>query len=258
MTFHRVILLFLRAVIATLLLITAAACTAAPDFTGEPAPETAGEAPDGEGSQQVEPTTGVNPEEPGTPGPSQPAVPETRRLTLEWPPTIRVGDSDVVQLTLEVDDLGNITPTAVFEGHELHGENVQIPNVYETHNVVAQARLDMAGVEVEPGEEISVPLRPGTSASFIWSVRPVDVGRYRGTVWLHLNFVPLEPGGQESRIPVTAQLIDIQAINFLGLGGTPARVLGGIGALAGSMISLDSLLPWVLGRIRRRRKPSTK
>ena len=42
----------------------------------------------------------------------QPALPERRRLTLEFPPQIRAGDSDVVRLTLEVDDLGSITPTA--------------------------------------------------------------------------------------------------------------------------------------------------
>src|SRR5512141_3105383 len=40
---------------------------------------------------------------------AQPAMPERRRLTLEVPPEIRAGDSDVVRLTLEVDDLGNIT-----------------------------------------------------------------------------------------------------------------------------------------------------
>src|SRR5688572_23526250 len=47
-----------------------------------------------------------------------PAVPETRRLTLEYPPKMRAGvESSIVRLTLEVDDLGNITPTAQFEGN---------------------------------------------------------------------------------------------------------------------------------------------
>jgi hypothetical protein len=30
---------------------------------------------------------------------------------------MRAGDSDIVRLTLEVDDLGNITPTAEIEGN---------------------------------------------------------------------------------------------------------------------------------------------
>jgi hypothetical protein len=37
---------------------------------------------------------------------AQPAIPERRRLTVEFPPQIRAGDSDLVRLTLEVDDLG--------------------------------------------------------------------------------------------------------------------------------------------------------
>ena len=78
----------------------------------------------------------------------QPAIPESRRLTLEYPPNIRVGDSDVIRLTLEVDTLGNITPTAEVQGNILSGKIVQIPNVYDTHNVFAEARFDVAGPNV--------------------------------------------------------------------------------------------------------------
>src|SRR5688572_24610360 len=52
----------------------------------------------------------------------QPALPERRRLTLEYPPKIRAGDSDVVRLTLEVDDLGNLTPTAQIGGNTTTGK----------------------------------------------------------------------------------------------------------------------------------------
>src|SRR5574338_960425 len=42
-----------------------------------------------------------------------PALPEYRRLTLEYPPVIKLGSgSDVIILTLDVDAQGNITPTA--------------------------------------------------------------------------------------------------------------------------------------------------
>src|SRR5215475_13076124 len=41
-----------------------------------------------------------------------PAIPERRELTLEYPPKIRAGDSDIVRLTLEVNEHGDITPTA--------------------------------------------------------------------------------------------------------------------------------------------------
>ena len=75
---------------------------------------------------------------------AQPAIPERRRLTLEFPPQIRAGDSDRVRLTLEVDDLGNLTPTAEFAGNVVKGEVIEIPNLYESHQVIAEARFDIA------------------------------------------------------------------------------------------------------------------
>src|SRR5512140_2889765 len=84
----------------------------------------------------VQPADGNQPtQEPALPAPP-PAIPETRRVTLEYPPHIRQGDSDTVRLTLEVDNLGNVTPTAEIQGNTVKGQTVQIPNLYETHNVI--------------------------------------------------------------------------------------------------------------------------
>src|SRR5215207_732712 len=153
---------------------------------------------------------------------SPPVLPERRRLTLEFPPQLRAGDSDLVRLTLEVDDLGNITPTAELDGHVVTGEVIEIPNLYETHHVVAEARLDLAGVEVRPIELISAPLAQGQTAVFYWSVRPGEVGVYRGTIWLYLRFVD-KSNGEESRKTVSAQIVEIEAVNLLGLSANFAR-----------------------------------
>ena len=167
----------------------------------------------------------------------QPAINEARRLTLEFPPTIRAGDSDIVRLTLEVDDLGNITPTAQFDDNVVTGEIVQIPNLYESHHVVAESRFDIAGVEVRPTELVSVPLAPGQSATFSWSVRPPDVGVYRGTIWLYLRFVD-KVNGEESRTTVSAQIVEIKSVNFLGFSGSFARTTGLIGSVIGTIIGI--------------------
>ncbi|HSG43638.1 MAG TPA: hypothetical protein VLA72_10835, partial [Anaerolineales bacterium] len=74
------------------------------------------------------------------PATAVPTIPERRRLTLEYPRYMRAGDSDVVRLTLEVDDLGNIVPTAEIDGNVVTGEVVEIPNLYLTHHVVAEAK----------------------------------------------------------------------------------------------------------------------
>jgi hypothetical protein len=183
-------------------------------------------------------------------GTAQPAIPERRRLTLEFPPQIRAGDSDLVRLTLEVDDLGNLTPTAEIGGNVTEGQVVEVPNLYESHHVIAEARFDMAGMEVRPADLVSEPLAPGNSVTFRWSVRPQDVGLYRGTIWLYLRFVDKQTG-EESQKTVSAQLVEIEAVNFLGLSGEFARTTGIIGSVVGTIIGfpfLEDILKFILKR----------
>jgi hypothetical protein len=183
----------------------------------------------------------------------QPAINESRRLTLEFPPQIRVGEGEVIRLTLEVDTLGNLTPTAVFEGDTVRGEVVTIPNLYETHNVTAEARLDLAGMDVKPADLISEPLSPGQSVTFYWSIRPREVGVYRGTVWLYLRFVN-KSNGEESRKAVSAQLVEIDAVNLLGLPLGLVRGAGALGSFVGGVLGFPFLKDIVKFILRRRKK----
>ncbi len=193
------------------------------------------------------------PEASGGEGEPQPAIPESRRLTLEFPPVMRTGNSTRIRLQLEVDDRGNITPTAVVEGNEVKGEVVEIPNLYETHQVIAEARLDMAGMEVQPPGTISEPLAQGQAATFYWSVRPNKSGKYEGTVWLHLRFVP-KGGGEESRIPVSVQFLEIKSTSFLGfINGNMARGVGALGSVLGGVLGfpfVDDILKWFWRKLR--------
>lgn len=195
--------------------------------------------PDVEGSEPTAPLPSVFPT--SLPASTlQPAINEARRLTLEFPPTIRAGDSDIVRLTLEVDELGNITPTAQFEGNVVTGEVIQFPDLYESHHVVAESRFDIAGVEIRPTDLINIPLAKGQTATFIWSVRPPDVGSYRGTIWLYLRFVD-KLNGEESRLTVSAQIVEIEAVNLVGLSGSAARTAGFIGSIVGTVIGFPFL-----------------
>ena len=195
-------------------------------------------------------------EQPGLPIPPAPppAIPEARRVTVEYPSKIRAGDSDVVRLTLEVDTLGNVTPTAEVQGNVVGGQVVQIPNLYKTHNVIAEATLDLAGVDVRPGEAISEPLLPGQSVTFYWSVRPASAGTYRGTAWLFLRFVD-KVTKEESRKAVSAQTIQITAANFFGLTGNFARAAGGVGSVVGAVLGfpfIDDFFKFLWSRFKRK------
>jgi hypothetical protein len=164
-----------------------------------------------------------------------PAIPERRLLTLEFPPKIRAGDSDIVRLTLEIDKSGNITPTAVIQGNVVTGNRIEIPNLYETHYVIAEARFDMAGVQISPADLSSQTLSPGQSVMFFWSVRPTEMGVYRGTVWLFLRFVD-KVSAAESQKAVSAQTVEIEAVNFLGVSANMARSVGALGSVVGAVV----------------------
>jgi hypothetical protein len=177
-----------------------------------------------------------------------PALPERRRLTIEFPPRMRAGDSDVVRLTLEVDELGNVTPTAQIGGNVITGEVVEIPNLYESHQVIAETRFDIAGLEIRPAELVSEPLSPGSSVTFYWSIRPPEVGDYRGTIWLYLRFVD-KLNGAESRKTVSAQIVEIEAVNFLGLSANFVRTTGIVGSVVGTVIGfpfLEDIVKFIL------------
>lgn len=201
------------------------------------------------------PTIGIEiPTSVGVPEEPKPVIPESRLLTFEYPPELRKGDSTRIRLTLEVDDRGNIIPTAEIEGNVVTGEIVEIPNLYDTHLVIAEAQLYLAGMEVQPPGIISENMLPGQSVTFYWIVRPEDAGDYEGMAWLHLRLVPRD-GGEETRIPISVQFLEIEVKSLFGfMSGSAARGVGALGSVVGSILGfpfVDDLIKWLLGRIRR-------
>ena len=201
------------------------------------------------------PTSVVSTSQPSINSTAQPAIPERRYLALEYPPRIRAGDSDIVRLTLNMDDAGNITPTAVIEGNVVTGEVIEIPNLYETHHVVVEASFDIAGVQVSPPDLSSQTLAPGQAVMFFWSIRPAEVGTYRGTVWLFLRFVD-KVSGEERRKAVSAQLVEIEAVNLFGVPAGVVRTVGGVGSVVGAVVGFPFFEDIVKFLFKKRKKQS--
>lgn len=188
--------------------------------------------------------------------PVSPAVPERRLLSLDYPAFVRLGDAERVYLTLEVDAQGNLTPTARAGGNVVQGEVIEIPNVYDTHHLWAEARLDLAGVMVKPADIVSETMFPGQAITFYWSIQPQAVGNYKGTVWLYLRFIP-KNGGPESRRALSAQLIEIEAVTFYGLKADAARWLGLAGTTLSAVVGFPffkDIVKWLFSRRKKRRR----
>lgn len=169
-----------------------------------------------------------------------PQLLERRLVVLEWPPRIRVGDGDRLRLTLMVDSQGRITPSVETAGHQVSGQPVTIPDLYDTHNLLIETRLDLAGVAVEPQGVVSQPMLSGQPLSFYWSIRPADVGQLRGTLWIFLVMVPKD-GSPVQRQTLLAPPVDIEAISVLGLPASVARWGGVAGASLSAVLGFPFL-----------------
>jgi hypothetical protein len=169
-----------------------------------------------------------------------PQLVERRLVVMEWPPRIRVGDGDRLRLTLLVDSQGHITPTVETAGHQVSGQEITIPDLYDTDNLVVEARLDLAGVPVEPQGVVSQPMLRGQPLTFYWSIRPEDIGILRGTLWVYLVMVPRD-GSPVQRQPLLALPVNIEAISVLGVPANVARWGGVVGASLSAVLGFPFL-----------------
>ena len=181
-------------------------------------------------------------------GAAQAALPEKRALTLVFPPKIRAGDTGVVRLILGVETAGNLIPTA-----ENGGEAAGRASLYETHKVIAESRFDIPGMDVRPTELISAPISQGQPAVFYWTLRPDAVGRYGGTIWLYIRTVD-RLTGQESRETISAQIVEIDSVRFLGLKANQVRILGMVGIVIGLLLSLPFFESRIISFTRKKTK----
>ena len=167
------------------------------------------------------------------------ALLEPRLLTLDWPTVIRLGDVATIRLTLMMDADRGLTVT------------VPLGDVYAGYNVITEAELDLPRLPVRPPGVVSQSLLPGQNITFSWSIRPGEVGRYSGTVWFTLRFVPSgQANSPESELPVAALPVEFEVLSLAGLTGGSARLLGTIGTFLGLLLALPFLLEG-LGRIRK-------
>jgi len=235
--------------------LAAAALTQMAEFT--PAPENTLSSPSGEitATPENKPNSSLTDIFSGDGFVKTPSyIPEQRRLTLEYPPRMKAKvESELVMLTLEVDDQANIIPTAAFQNDSVKSNVVDVPDLYDTHFVTAEAEFDMAGMTIDPPGIIFEPLLPGQSVTFTWSILPPETGQYKGKVWLRLNFVD-KVNGDKSRETISGQVIEIEAVDFFGLSANFTRTSGVVGSVIGTVLGIPFFDDIVKFLFKRRRK----
>ena len=161
-----------------------------------------------------------------------------RQLYLEWPFTVRVGDTGTIRFELEAAGTGL--------GTDADGDT--------SDRGLVQVRLDLLEVAAAPPGEVSEPLRPGRPAIFQWMVQPEKTGNYQGMLWIYSRPVTDEGKLAQNRDVLSAQRIAFRSVSLIGLSGPQARTLGVCGAVLGLLVAAETLLTG-FGRNRRKKTP---
>jgi len=153
---------------------------------------------------------------------------EERMLELSWPKSLRLGDDGTIRLTV------GLPASRVSQSQSR-------PAVYDAYNLVLQSQLDLPGVTRTPTGEVSQAMLPDQPVVFLWYLRPSNPGIFSGKVWLHLHFVR-RSGGQETRLLLAAQQVEVKVVTLLGMSGSQARLFGSLGLALGLFLVLEGLL----------------
>jgi hypothetical protein len=166
---------------------------------------------------------------------------EARLVELEWPRRLRLGDSDVVRLSLIPSEDGYTVRTD-FPEHATDLQPLQI-NRPGGFDLYAAARLEGVGFVISPSGEQAQYLPPDETLTWHWSLQPRLAGQQRLALILSLRWVP-SPGqaGLVRQNVIYSRGLDVQVASFFGLTRAQAMTGGIFGLLLGGGLFLLGLV----------------
>jgi hypothetical protein len=166
---------------------------------------------------------------------------EARVVELEWPASLRLGDSDIVRLALIPSGEG-YTVSTEFPEHQTQTQNLQVsrPGGYD---LFAIARLDGVGFNISPSGDQEQFLSVGEPASWRWTLSPRSHGQQRLAVTLSLLWRP-QPGtdGVPRQSVAYSKGLNVQVRSFFGLTRGQSMAGGFFGLVVGMGMSLFALV----------------
>jgi hypothetical protein len=177
---------------------------------------------------------------PLAPAPPVPAI-EERIAEVEWPASMRVGDSDVIRLSLFPVEEGYVAVPEI-EGHEVAPTVVPMQVTRPGYTGYVVASLSAAGLEAEragPAEQLLVPGQPN---AWRWTISPDGAGSYRVVVDLSVRWEPEADSGMPGPFEeaVWSRILTVEAHAVLGLSGKQTDWMG----VGGSALGVVSSVPF--------------
>ena len=165
---------------------------------------------------------------------------EGRVVELEWPSQMRLGDSEIIRISLIPSQHG-YTITTEFSEHQTltNTVDVQRPTGYD---IYAIGRLDAIGFDSSPASEQTLALPVDMPIHMRWTLSPHTAGQHRVATSLTLRWIPTEDNlGQSSEKMIFSKGLTINVIALLGMTTTQAITTGIMGLLAGSGLGMVAM-----------------
>jgi hypothetical protein len=170
---------------------------------------------------------------------------ETRVVELEWPPEMRLGESDLVRIAL-IPSYDGYTVTTEFPGNQTITRPVQVdrPAAYD---VFAIGQLVGAGFTIQEEANPKKLLPPGQAVDWRWSIQPNQAGQQRLAITLKLRWEPSAGGGtSDASQPKEADLfskgLNVNVSSVMGMSMGQAMSTGVMGTLVGAGLALFGLV----------------
>jgi hypothetical protein len=171
--------------------------------------------------------------------PAGPVI-EKRVVELEWPAGMKLGESDVIRLTLNPDREGYLV-TAEFPEHATQSAPLRVQRT-PGYTLYGVARLDGVGFNVAPAGNQEYSLPENEAVTWRWSLSPKTTGQQRISISLVLRWEP-EPGinGPVRESLAFTRGLNIPVTSFFGLTRSQAGTAGFFSLIAGGLCCLFGL-----------------
>jgi len=136
---------------------------------------------------------------------------KANQISIRWPESIRTGEKDSIQIIVALSQdfqplIDHPTISTL--------KSIDLPN--DQFNINLEARVDLAGIRINPTGLLSKNIQQGQEVKFNWDISSNREGEYEGTLWLYMNLISKDQPSEKIKVILLAKPIKITINNVLG------------------------------------------